>query len=1009
MKLSVAFVKDFLKKHFEIEGEVRPLPGELDLNFFVRSSVGQPYILKIANLHEQRKNLELQNALIKHLTKNKFGLEISRVVASTDGSEILEITDAESGVRLVRLLTWIEGEVFASANPHSPELLEKLGGMCGKLCRSLADFEHQDAHRFMKWDPSQLEWTKKHHHLFSGEHLELVTHFYSLFEKETMPIWGTLRKSVNYNDANDYNVLVSGPADNPAVPGVIDFGDVVYTHTINELAIAIAYAVMHKAEPLDAACHIVRGFNREFEIQDEELKVLFSLVTARLLISVACSAINREEHPENKYLQISDSPAWELLKKLRGIAPSLVYYSFRDACGLEACPLSSVFHQWAETNFKKVVYPILMPKEYAWLDLSVGSLDLGDTSVLMDAVKLNAKVSALMDEARVSVALGKYNEARGLYTTDAFASQGNDAPQWRTVHTGLDFFVEPGVPVMAVLDGTVHSFANNSSERDYGPTIILSHRISSTLVFYTLYGHLSLSSLKDMKAGQSISKGEKIGSIGVQNENGNWPPHLHFQIILDMLGRKGEFQGVAFAHQRALWTSISPDPWKLFTGNNSEQSPARTNSEIIKYRQAHLGKNMSISYRDPIKMVRGNDVYLLDNTGRRYLDTVNNVAHVGHEHPRIVAAGQRQMAVLNTNTRYLHDNIVLFVESLLVTMPSALNVAFIVNSGSEANELALRLAKNYTAQQDMIVSEMGYHGNTNGCVEISSYKFDGPGGKGVPTHVHVIPLPDTYRGKYRADDQKAGSKYAQHVMEAVNSIKMHGRAPAALIFESVISCGGQVELPKNFLKEAYQFVRGAGGVCIADEVQTGCGRSGEHFWAFEEHGVVPDIVTIGKPIGNGHPLGVVVTTQKIADAFKNGMEYFNTFGGNPVSCAVGLEVLRVITDEGLQRNAKIVGDYLKSRLKGLMKDYAVIGDIRGPGLFMGVEFVRNRISKEPATEQASYFVNRMREKGILMSLDGPYNNVLKVKPPITFSTDHADFLTDTMVQVLKENFMKIGE
>jgi 4-aminobutyrate aminotransferase-like enzyme len=405
-------------------------------------------------------------------------------------------------------------------------------------------------------------------------------------------------------------------------------------------------------------------------------------------------------------------------------------------------------------------------------------------------------------------------------------------------------------------------------------------------------------------------------------------------------------------------------------------------------------------------MVRGPVSTLVDDTGRKYLDTVNNVAHVGHEHPRVVRAGQRQMAVLNTNTRYLHENLVKFVEELLQTMPAHLNVAFVVNSGSEANELALRLAKNYTNQKDIIVSEVGYHGNTNACVEISSYKFDGVGGKGKAPHIHVVPIPDTYRGIYRGNDLLVGKKYADHVSKAIESMQTQSRKPAAFIFESVISCGGQVELPLGFLKQSYEFVRKAGGVCIADEVQTGCGRAGDHFWAFEQHDVVPDIVTIGKPIGNGHPLGVVVTTQEVADAFKNGMEYFNTFGGNPVSCAIGLEVLRVIKEEGLQQNAKVVGDYLKNGLKSLMNDFEIIGDVRGPGLFIGIELVEDRDTKEPATRQAFYFANRMRDKGILMSTDGPFNNVLKIKPPIIFSKQDSDFLLESMTHVLAEDFVK---
>ena len=1006
MSFDLSAVASIIKENYGLEATVVQLPGELDLNYYLHTADQKAYIFKIANLAEQRINLELQNSLINHLVSRKFGLTISSLVHAKDGEEIISVQTSNGKVRMARLLTWVEGRVFAEANPHSALLLERLGEMCGKLCHSLSDFDHPNAHRFMKWDPAQTEWIKPHLSKFGAARSELVTYFYQLFERDVIPAFPTLRKSVNYNDANDYNVLVSLDIKDPHVPGVIDFGDVVYTHTINELAIALAYAVMNKPDPLEAACHVVRGFHQAYAITEEELSVLFTLVAARLLISVTCSELNRMEHPENVYLQISDKSAWELLEKWRSIHPDLAHYAFRQACGLEPCRANKKFIQWASANASTVAFPVNKNQAILWLDLSVGSLDMGTSTTLLDPDQLDKQVAHIMDNANATLAIGRYNEARAFYTTDAFAVPGNDSLSWRTVHTGMDFFVKPGESVFAALDGTIHSFANNQAARDYGPTIILEHHVSDDLTFYTLYGHLTTDSLNSIHVGQSIKKGDVIGRVGFRNENGNWPPHLHFQIILNTLGKQGDFPGVAQAQQRALWTSISPDPWLLLTGKSSEQPMSLEKQEIVNFRKQHLGKNMSISYRDPIKMVRGNGIYLLDDSGRRYLDTVNNVAHVGHEHPRVVLAGQRQMAVLNTNTRYLHENMVKFVEELLSTMPPTLNVAFIVNSGSEANELALRLAKTYTNQKDMIVSEVGYHGNTNGCVEISSYKFDGPGGKGAAPHIHVVPIPDVYRGIYRASDPQAGSKYASHVKQVVKKIQSEGRNPAAFVFESVISCGGQVELPKNFLKEAYQYVHEAGGLCIADEVQTGCGRAGDYFWAFEEHGVVPDVVTIGKPIGNGHPLAVVVTTQAVADRFKNGMEYFNTFGGNPVSCAVGLEVLRVIKDEGLQQNAKVVGEYLKMNLSGLMNQFEIIGDVRGPGLFMGIELVTSRETKEPATEQTSHFANRMRDKGILMSTDGPFNNVLKIKPPVVFSQANADFLLDSMVSVLKEDFMK---
>ncbi|MFM7194547.1 MAG: aminotransferase class III-fold pyridoxal phosphate-dependent enzyme, partial [Bacteroidota bacterium] len=264
---------------------------------------------------------------------------------------------------------------------------------------------------------------------------------------------------------------------------------------------------------------------------------------------------------------------------------------------------------------------------------------------------------------------------------------------------------------------------------------------------------------------------------------------------------------------------------------------------------------------------------------------------------------------------------------------------------------------------------------------------------------------DTYRGLYRAEDRGAGLKYAAHVGGAISKIRTAGKGVAAMLFESVISCGGQVELPAGFLKESYRMVRAAGGLCIADEVQTGCGRAGDHFWAFEAHDVVPDILTIGKPIGNGHPLGAVVTTQAVADAFKNGMEYFNTFGGNPVSCAVGTEVLRVVREEELQQHALDTGNFLKEGLKELMREFPIIGDVRGPGLFIGFELVNDPLSLDPAIAQASWLANRMRDKGILMSTDGPFNNVLKIKPPMVFNRQDAAFLLEVARKVFREDMM----
>ena len=1002
--ITIALAVQLLKDQYGLDVTAEKLPGELDLNFKITAFGGDQYILKVANAAEQIDNLRLQHAAMEHLRQNGFGLTTSVPVKNRSGEDIFSVSDLFGQIRLVRLLTWVNGRVFAHAAPHGPELLFRLGELCGKLSKSLTGFDHPAAHRFLKWDPRQTEWIKEHFNKFSGERRSTVQYFFNLFTQKAMPLFGQLRQSVNYNDANDFNVLVDDDPASPGVPGVIDFGDLVHTHTVNELAIALAYAMMHKEDPLEAASHVVRGYHQVFPLTDAELEVLFPLTVARLLISVTCAEINRAEHPENAYLQISDAPAWHLLNKLEKVHSGYEHYLFRSACGLESCPQRVTFEKWLAASSGKFILPVEIDNQPQWLDLSPASSDLGTMAEILDPLQLRNSIDRLQKK---SVALGRYDEPRAIYSTEAYQIKRNDGMDWRTIHIGLDFFSKPGTAVKSPLKGTVHSSANNNRERDYGPTIILEHQVNADLKFYTLYGHLSGDSLDNLTPGKIIEAGETFARIGTYEENGQWAPHLHFQIMLDTLGMNGDFPGVCTPAQSDVWKSICPDPWKFLTGVPTPQIPSMAKSDIVSYRRQHLGKNMSISYRDPIKMVRGDRQFLVDHQGRRYLDTVNNVAHVGHEHPRVVEAGQRQMAVLNTNTRYLHENLVLFVEELLKEMPPSLDVAFLVNSGSEANELAIRLARTYTGQKDMIVSQVGYHGNTNACVEVSSYKFDGPGGKGASPHIHVVPIPDTFRGLYRSGDPEAGMKYAAHVGGAIAHTKNQGRGIAGMIFESVISCGGQVVLPEKFLSESYRMVRHAGGLCIADEVQTGLGRAGNHFWAFQEHGVVPDVVTIGKPIGNGHPLGVVVTTQAVADAFKNGMEYFNTFGGNPVSCAIGREVLRVMKDEGLQAHALKTGNYLKEGLTALMKEFPIIGDVRGPGLFIGFELASDPLSLTPATTQASWLANRMRDKGILMSTDGPFNNVLKIKPPMVFSQHDADFLLESIRLVLSEDVMKI--
>ena len=405
---------------------------------------------------------------------------------------------------------------------------------------------------------------------------------------------------------------------------------------------------------------------------------------------------------------------------------------------------------------------------------------------------------------------------------------------------------------------------------------------------------------------------------------------------------------------------------------------------LIHRRRILLGRNLSVAYEKPLHIVRGEMQYLYDDEGRQYLDAYNNVAHVGHCHPKVVAAGQRQMELLNTNTRYLSELILEYAEKLTATLPEPLSVCYFVNSGSEANELAIRLARAHTKARDMIVLDHAYHGNTSTLIDLSPYKHNGPGGEGAPSWVHTVPLP-------------ASTIDELHVRALV--IRMESKL-CGFIAESLPSVAGQVVLPPGYLERVYMSIRYADGVCIADEVQTGYGRIGTHFYGFESHDVVPDIVVLGKPIGNGHPIGAVITTRAIADSFDNGMEFFSTFGGNNVSCAIGLAVLEVVQEENLQQHALRVGEGLLDGLRTLQQRHSLIADVRGSGLFLGVELVRDG---EPATQEAHRIVNRMREAGVLIGTDGPHHNVLKIRPPMPFSDADADQLLAALAEAFENS------
>jgi 4-aminobutyrate aminotransferase-like enzyme/Ser/Thr protein kinase RdoA (MazF antagonist) len=445
------------------------------------------------------------------------------------------------------------------------------------------------------------------------------------------------------------------------------------------------------------------------------------------------------------------------------------------------------------------------------------------------------------------------------------------------------------------------------------------------------------------------------------------------------------------------WVSINPirakDAFREAAGY--APIPKKSIGEQLTKRKLFLSEALSLSYSQPIAMDRAAFQYMYDQQGNTFLDAYNNIMLAGHCHPKVVRAGQHAMAGLNTNTRYVYDALLEYSELLLSKFPPNLNKVFFVNSGSAATDLAVRLALVHTQKEKVMVLEHGYHGNTRMGIDVSHYKYSHRGGPGKKDYILETPLPNAYNSGFE-DDGTAGAHFAG---SAISQITAHSGTIAAFIAEPIVGCGGQVPLAQGYLKKVYPEIRKQGGICISDEVQVGFGRLGDCFWGFEMHGVVPDMVILGKPMGNGHPIGAVVTTTEIAKSFENGLEFFSSFGGNPVSCAIGHAVLEVIEEENLQAHAKNTGDYLKARWQQLQGQYPQIAEVRGSGLFLGVELVDARGNADTAL--ANYLKNGLRQRHILIGTDGPFDSVLKIKPPLSFKASDCDILLENVAELLQ--------
>ena len=1001
------FWKDYLETHYGISGELAALDGEFDLNIAVTGDGALLAVLKIMRPDCAPGLVDMQVAALDHLAGAASDLPVPAVIPRHDGAASAVVSGPSGDDRIAWVITGLAGMPLGAMRPHPPALLHQIGTTLGTITAALEGFDHPALSRDFKWHPLRPHWALPHGVEILDEDIkDIINEYFEVFETELESELLELDHHAIHCDGNDYNLLVRPSLDGPSLTGVIDFGDMVRAPHVCDLATAAAYMVLDKPRPMAALQSLVAGYVAACPLSAREIDMVYPLMMVRLGVSLVNSAMMARERPDDPYVTVSQAPAMAFLEVARHWSRDDVARRLRVAAGLDIVEGAARVTRWLAAQ-RGSMAPV-MGESLA--HAPVCSLAVGDSVLPTDPTNLtlgecDRLVPVALDGDEVHV--GYYLEPRLVYTSPGYLTAPTAVEGRRTMHLGIDLFAPAGRMVHAPLDGRVVTAINRDNPQDYGGTVVLRHHTDEGDEFFTLYGHLDPQSLAGLAAGDNIAAGDTFAALGTSAVNGGWQPHLHFQLATGLpdpdVTSADDWPGVADPDDLAYFAALYPNPADLLglVPDDLVYDAADTDA-LITARKARFGANLKLSYRRPLQILRGWRHYLYDQHGRTHLDAYNNVPHVGHAHPRIAAVIERQSRLLNTNTRYIHPLQMRFADALRAKLPPHLTHCYFVTSGSEANELALRLARAHSGRRGMIVQDHAYHGHTTGTIDISPYKFNGPGGTGAPDWVAITELADPYRGRFGHDDPEAGAKYAADIDRAVGLLAQAGHAPAGFIAESFPSVGGQIEPPAGYLAAVYERVRAAGGLCIADEVQTGLGRLGDAYWGFEAQQASPDMVVLGKPLGNGHPLGAVVTTEEIAASFANGMEFFSTFGGTTLACAIGAEVLSIVEDEGLQHNAAVMGKRLLDGLRALQDRFPIIGDVRGRGLFIGVEIVTDRAAKTPATALAGYVSNRLRDHRILIGTDGPDDNVLKIRPPLTIGAADCDLLLSVLGEVMGE-------
>ncbi|UUU21928.1 aminotransferase [Streptomyces sp. DSM 40750] len=946
-------------EHLGITARAQALGSQQDANFLLHADDGTPVaILKIANPAFGTVEIEAQDAAADLIASARPELRIATVLRRPDGTPRRTTVDTETGPAVARLLRHLPGGTLSGPRHLSPGSVAGMGTIAGKVSTALRDFRHPGLDRVLQWDPQHADRVvaKLAGHIDEPDRRTAVRTATAEAWAHVRKLAATLPSQAVHLDLTDDN-LIRRPDSRPPMPdGVIDFGDVTTSWAVGELAVSLSSMLHHDGIEPHHVLPAVRAFHAVRPLSPEEADAVWPLVVLRAAVLVASGRHQAAVDEDNVYAKAALDREWRIFEQATRLPLPVMIRLIRDATGMADVPARTA---QADAPVRPLLRD-LVADDITLLDLSTDA-DSMDHGAWTDAGTEARLVTSALADGAAAVAI-RYAHAR-LTRTPVLSTVST-----ATVSTGIDLWLGRDAVVQVPAAGKVLAAAPGHVELTYGAQALsLSFPRAVQPVVTTGAAVQAGEDIIHLSSGASVH-------VALRDADGPAAPRL------------------VRPEYAAGWLALTADPAPLL-GLPADSDRTRER-DLLDRRDAAFATVQEHYYANPPRIERGWRHHLLSTDGRSYLDIVNNVTPLGHAHPRVEQAVSRQLRRLNTNSRFHYASVVEYSERLAALLPDPLDTVFLVNSGSEAVDLGLRLAIAASGRHDVVALREAYHGWTYASDAVSTSLQDNPNALATrPSWVHTVDSPNSYRGRHRGSD---AVRYAPEAVAVIDELAAAGRPAGAFIGETFYGNAGGVALPDGYLAQVYAAVRRHGGLAVADEVQVGYGRLGHWFWGFEQQQVVPDIVCVAKAMGNGHPLGAVITSKAVADRYRDQGYFFSSTGGSPVSSIVGLTVLDTLRDEDLQGNAARVGGHLKGRLEALADRYGIIGAVHGSGLYLGLELVRDRAGLEPATEETAELCDRMLDLGVIVQPTGDHLNILKIKPPLCIDTTAADFFADKL-------------